>query len=341
MIVRGLTAVLVFGLLILIHELGHFTVGKLSGMKVREFAIGMGPSVFSWKKSETKYALRILPIGGYVSVEGEDENSSDPRAFCNVALWKRFLFVGAGALMNLLLGFVILSALVGARDTLPTTVVGGFHEGAVSSAQLQKDDRIIKINGSRIFTSNDITFSLISDRDGAVDFTVVRDGKRVELPNVVFDQQVLDGTRVISLDFYVYSVPKTFAEGAKYTVLWMFSLMRQVWQSFLNLLTGNFKLAELSGPVGVSTVIAQASTTNFRTFFLLVGFISINIGVFNLLPIPALDGGRMVFLLIELIARRPVSAKYEGFVHAAGFALLMGLMLVVTFQDIVRLVSGR
>ena len=170
-------AVFVFGLLIFIHELGHFTVGKLSGMRVNEFALGMGPAIWSTQRGETKYALRALPIGGYVAVEGEDEDSSDPRAYCNVRLWKRILFVCAGALMNLLLGFVILSILVGMRQSLPTTVVGGFHEGAQSNARLQAGDRILRVNGSRVFTSNDISFSMVSDKDGVVTFTVLRGGK--------------------------------------------------------------------------------------------------------------------------------------------------------------------
>lgn len=182
-------AVFVFGLLIFIHELGHFTVGKLSGMRVNEFALGMGPAIWSTQRGETKYALRALPIGGYVAVEGEDEDSSDPRAYCNVRLWKRILFVCAGALMNLLLGFVILSILVGMRQSLPTTVVGGFHEGAQSNARLQAGDRILRVNGSRVFTSNDISFSMVSDKDGVVTFTVLRGGEKLELRDIDFGMQ--------------------------------------------------------------------------------------------------------------------------------------------------------
>ncbi|MEM1483869.1 site-2 protease family protein [Oscillospiraceae bacterium PP1C4] len=337
-IFQVIVAVLVFGLLIFIHELGHFTVGKLSGMRINEFAIGMGPAIWSKQKGETKYALRALPIGGFVAVEGENEDSSDPRAFCNVALWKRILFVCAGALMNLALGFLILSILVGLRSSIPTTTISEFQKGAASSAQLQQNDKILKVNGSSVYTSNDIIFSMISDKDGIVDFTVLRDGKKFAIPNVNFGMVVAeDGTRVINLDFYVYSVPKTFLNSVQYTTLWMFSIVRQVWLSFVNLITGNFTMAEMSGPVGVSTVIAQASATDYKTLLLLIGFITVNIGVFNLLPLPALDGGRLVFLLIELIIRRPVNAKYEGYVHAAGFIVLMGLMLVVTFNDIIKL----
>ncbi|MCI8649301.1 MAG: RIP metalloprotease RseP [Anaerotruncus sp.] len=337
-IFQVVVAIFVFGLLVFVHELGHFTVGKLSGMKVNEFAVGMGPSIWSTQKGETKYALRLLPIGGFVAVEGEDENSADPRAFCNVALGKRILFVCAGAIMNLVLGFLILSILVGMRNTLPTTIIGGFREGASSNTQLQVEDQILRINGSPVFTSNDISFSLVSDRDGIVDFTILRDGKKLNIPGVNLGLQTLeDGTRLINLDFYVKSAPKTVLDGLRYTTLWMLSIVRQVWMSFGNLITGNFSMSELSGPIGVSTVIGQASTAGIKTLLLLVGFITINIGVFNLLPVPALDGGRLIFLLIELVIRRPVNRKYEGLVHAAGFILLMGLMLVVTFQDIMRL----
>lgn len=331
-------AILVFGSLVFVHELGHFTIGKLSGMRVNEFAVGMGPVLWSVKKGETRYALRLFPIGGFVSVEGEDENSTDPRAFCNVQLGKRILFVCAGALMNLVLGFLLLSILVGMRSSLPTTIIGGFADNARSSQWLQVGDKITAVNGSRVFTSNDISFALVSDRDGIVDFTVVRDGKTLEVPKVDLGMQTLeDNTRLINLDFGVQSQPKTFLGGIKYTVLWMLSIVKQVWVSFGQLITGNFSLSELSGPVGVSAVIGQASSAGLKTFLLLVSFITINIGVFNLLPLPALDGGRLVFLLIELVFRRPVSPKYEGFVHAAGFILLMGLMVVVTFNDIMRL----
>ena len=335
---RIIVAVFIFGFLILIHELGHFTVGKLSGMRINEFAIGMGPAIWSTQRGETRYALRLLPFGGYVSVEGEDEDSFDPRAYCNVALGKRILFVCAGAVMNLLLGFLLFAILVGQRESLPTTLVHSFDQDSAASSQLQVGDQILKVNGSRVFTSNDISFSLVSDRDGRVDFTVLRDGQRLELTGVDLGMEELeDGTRIIRPGFYVASEPKTFGGGVKYTFLWMLSTVRQVWISVLNLLTGNFSLSELSGPVGVSAVIGQASALGLVPLLTLVGFVTVNIGVFNLLPLPALDGGRLLFLLIELVIRRPVNPKYEGLIHTAGFLVLMGLMLVVTFNDLVRL----
>lgn len=333
-------AILVFSLLIFIHELGHFSVAKLSGMLVHEFSIGMGPKLFSWQRGDTAYSLRLLPIGGFVSVEGEDENSENPRSFGRAKLWKRILFVSAGALMNLLLGFVILSILVGMRQSLPTTIVGGFYPDAKSNVSLMAGDKILKINGSNVFTANDISFSLSSDRDGVVDFTVLRDGQKLSVPGVDFGMETLeDGSRFLHLDFYVMPQQKTFLNGIAYTGQWMLSIVRQVWLSFLNLVTGNFKLSELSGPVGVSSAIGQASTMGLQTFLNMVGFITVNLGVFNLLPFPALDGGRLVFLLIELVTRRRVDPKYEGMIHAAGLVLLMGLVVVVSIQDVIRLLS--
>lgn len=335
-----LCAILVFSLLIFIHELGHFSVAKLSGMLVHEFSIGMGPKLCSKRLGETIYSLRLLPIGGFVSVEGEDEASDNPRAFGRAKLWKRILFVGAGALMNLLLGFVILSILVGMRQSLPTTTVGGFYPDSRSSDRLMEGDKILKINGGSIFTANDISFSLSTDRDGVVDFTVLRDGKKLEIPGVDFGMETMeDGSSFLHLDFFVLPQQKTFLNSAAYTGQWMVSIVRQVWLSFLNLITGNFKLSELSGPVGVSSAIGQASTMGLQTFLNMVGFITVNLGVFNLLPLPALDGGRLFFLLIELVTRRRVDPKYEGMIHAVGLVLLMGLVVVVSVQDIARLLS--
>lgn len=339
-ILQIIVAVLVFGFLIFIHELGHFTVGKLSNMRVNEFSLGMGPVVWSRQKGETQYSLRALPIGGFVSVEGEDngEESFDPRAYNNMPIGKRIAFVFAGAFMNLALGFVLLSVLVGMRASIPTTTVGGFHEGAQSSVALHEGDEILSVNGMRVFTPNDISFSMVSDKDGVIDFTVRRDGAVMRLDGVDFGMQTIEnGSRVIKLDFYVLSVPKTFGNAVQYTGQWMISIVRQVWASFVNLVTGNFQLSELSGPVGVSTAIGKASFAGLTTFLTLVSFITVNIGVFNLLPLPALDGGRLFFLFIELIFRRPISRKYEGAIHAVGLILLMGLMLFVTFQDVLRM----
>lgn len=309
-------------------------------MLVHEFAIGMGPKVFSKVWGETRYSLRLFPIGGFVSVEGEDESSDSPRSFGKAKLLHRILFVCAGALMNLLFGFLILLALVGMRQSIPTTQIGGFYPDAVSSQVLQAGDQITKVNGMTVFTVNDISFSLSSDRDGVVDFTVIREGKTIDLPPVTFEMQDGDnGIRYLNLDFYAGAKEKTFLGSVAFAGQWMLSIVRQVWLSFINLITGNFKLSELSGPVGVSTAIGQASSMGLVPFFNLIAFITVNLGVFNLLPLPALDGGRLAFLLIELVTRRRVNPKYEGLVHGIGLLLLLGLVAVVSVQDVLRLLN--
>lgn len=336
-----LVAILSFGLIILIHELGHFLVAKWSGIKVNEFSIGMGPAICKFGKKETKYCIRLIPMGGYVSMEGEDEESTDENAFNRKPVWKRILVVVAGAVMNVLLGLVILASLVMMKDTIGTKVVAKFNEGATSSQELMVGDEILRINGSPIFIDNDIVYELLRDKDGVVDMTVKRDGKRVELKNVTFQMEELeDGQKSLVLDFKVFGEQKTFGNAIKQTFCWTGSVIKLVWTSLIDLITGNFSFNQLSGPVGVATVIGQSARMGLSSYLLIIAFITINIGVFNLLPIPALDGGRLVFLIIEGIRRKPVPAKYEGYVHMAGFALLILIMVLVTYQDILRLLKG-
>lgn len=336
-----LVAILSFGLIILIHELGHFLVAKWSGIKVNEFSIGMGPAICKFGKKETKYCIRLIPMGGYVSMEGEDEESTDENAFNRKPVWKRILVVVAGAVMNVLLGLVILASLVMMKDTIGTKVVAKFNEGATSSQELMVGDEILRINGSPIFIDNDIVYELLRDKDGVVDMTVKRDGKRVELKNVTFQMEELeDGQKSLVLDFKVFGQQKTFGNAIKQTFCWTGSVIKLVWTSLIDLITGNFSFNQLSGPVGVATVIGQSARMGLSSYLLIIAFITINIGFFNLLPIPALDGGRLVFLIIEGIRRKPVPAKYEGYVHMAGFALLILIMVLVTYQDILRLLKG-
>ena len=334
-------AIFVFGLIILIHEAGHFLAAKKMGIRVNEFAIGMGPVLFKKQKGETQYAIRLLPIGGFVSMEGEDEDSHDENAFCNKKVWQKIVVVAAGAFMNILLGFLILLILVNMSASIASTKIARFNDGATSSQVLQVDDEIIKINGNRIFIDNDIIFALLRDQDGLVDMEVERNGERVQLQDVPFTmEEYSDGSKSIAIDFKVYPVEKTVGSVIKQALLWPLSIIRQVLFSVVDLVTGNFQLNQLSGPVGVGTAIGQSATMGLRTFLLMVAFITINIGVFNLLPLPALDGGRLVFLIVEGIRGKPVSPKYEGMVHTAGLLLLLGVVLFVTFNDIQRLFTG-
>ena len=187
-----IVAILVFGIIIIIHELGHFTVAKLCGIKVNEFAIGMGPKIVSWGKNETKYSLRALPIGGYVAMEGEDDDSSDPRAFRHRKVWQRLLVVLAGAFMNLVLGFVILVIITATSDAIVSTTVAQFYEEDATShlTGLEVGDKIVSVNGMKVYTDTDISYQFQIDEDMSFEMTVIRDGEKVTLPDVRFDSVV-------------------------------------------------------------------------------------------------------------------------------------------------------
>ncbi|MGI5893463.1 MAG: RIP metalloprotease RseP [Candidatus Merdivicinus sp.] len=336
-----LLTLVIFLAIIFIHELGHFLVAKWSGVRVNEFALGMGPAIISRQWGETLYSIRAFPIGGFCSMEGEDNGSDDPRAFCNIVVWKRILVVIAGALMNLLLGFVLIVGITAASDVITSNTVASFSEGASSEASgLQAGDTIQKINGRSVRVENDIAYELLRDDDGVVDMTVQRDGKSVDLKNVVFTMtEGEDGTKSLTIDFKVVGQETSFGNVLSYSFRKSASVARLVWISLLDLVTGHASLNDLAGPIGMTQVVGQAAKVGASSLLLLAAFITINVGIFNLLPIPALDGGRLFFLLVEVIRRKRIKPEYEAYVHLAGFALLILLMIVVAFNDIWRLIS--
>lgn len=337
-------AIIVFGVIIIVHELGHFLVAKACGVHVNEFAIGMGPTLLKWqpKNSETKYALRLLPIGGFVSMEGEDSQSEDDRAFFRKPVWQRLLVIVAGALMNIVLGFLVIVIMTVMSEAIVSTTVRQFNENAPSQKSgLQADDKLLKINGMSIFVDTDISYQFSSDEDGVFDMLVLRDGKKVELKDVTFALgKTEDGKQSISIDFKVYPQEKNVLTVLEHSVLKTASTARLIWISLVDLISGRFGMNDISGPVGVVQIIGKASAMGLSQLLGIVSFITINVGIFNLLPLPALDGGRLLFLLIEAVRRKPIKPEHEGYVHFVGFALLMGLMLFVTFNDILKLIKG-
>lgn len=340
-----LLAILFFGLIIFFHELGHFTFAKLFKVKVNEFAMGMGPTLFKFKKGETKYALRLLPIGGFVSMEGEDEESENENAFCKKPAWQRFIVIAAGGVVNLLMGVVIVAIMLSQSDLIGLPEIHSFEENAVSSQYLQAGDKIKKINGKNVYSEYDLSFLMSRDKDGVIDFVVEREGEKVAIGGVEFQTFDNNGTLTIVYDFIIRGVKPTFTSVAKNAVLESVSIGRIVWISLLDLVTGQYGLSDLSGPIGTVTYIADAAQTSvqetdYSYLLTLISMIAINIGLFNLLPLPALDGGRLFFLFIEIVFRKPVPRKYEGWVHAIGLVLLMLLMVVISFSDILRLVRG-
>lgn len=332
-----LLTLLIFAAIIIIHECGHFFAARLCGVRVNEFAIGMGPTLLRFGKKETRYSLRLFPIGGFVAMEGESDQSNDPRAFCNQAVWKRMIIVCAGAVMNLVLGFVIILALTIPNKTLASTTIAEFSEGASTEASgLMVGDEITHINGRRMWVDSDIIYALSTDEDGIVDMTVRRDGEKVSLENVVFTKE--NGTLVI--DFKVVGKQRGLINTLGYSLGKTASIGRLIWISIGQLVTGQAAISDLSGPIGTAQAVGEATKAGMSTVMNLFAFITVNVGIFNILPIPALDGGRLVFLLFEAVTRRRIKPEYEAYVHFAGFVLVILLFVFVSYQDIVNLIRG-
>ena len=362
-------ALVMFGILVAIHEFGHFAVAKLSGIKVNKFAIGMGPVIFKFTKGETEYSLRLFPVGGYCAMEGEDESSDDSRAFRNKPVKNRIGVVIAGPVMNLILGFVLSFVTVGFfSDIIKTNTVREFYPNAMSEQTgLMAGDEIISMDGTRIFTTSDISYKFTNSKDGVFDLVVKRDGKKIKLNDVKFyreyyyyiegptdeipyEHYVTFDTREeytgdeklevaeTNVDFKVFKEEKkTFINMVSYAVRDSLSTARLIWMSFIDLIRGKYGLNDLSGPVGIVTAIGTVRTYGMESLMNLIVLITINLGIFNLLPLPALDGGRLVFLIIEGIRKKPVPPEKEGMVHLIGMACFIILMGVITVSDILKL----
>lgn len=351
-------AILVFCVIIILHEFGHFIAAKLCGIYVKEFALGMGPTLLRKKGKETEYVLNLLPIGGYCSFEGENGGASDeekqmnPRAFNARPVWQRMIVIVAGPLMNLILGFIVSIFMVCSMNYLPSTTIHSFQEQSVSSKYLMAGDEILSVDGLPIFTDSDISYKLLSsDRknsDGNLvyDFKVKRNGEVITIRDVEFmTTQRDDGSTGVYFDFIILGREKTFTSVISQSWRESCSTARIIVMTLVDLVRGKYGLNDLSGPIGVGTVISDAVTDAVKTFsptqlFYIIALITINVGVFNLQPIPALDGARFIFLVIELIRRKPMKPEVEGTIHAVGLALMMVLMVVVTFGDIRRLFTG-
>lgn len=336
-----LVAVLVFVLLIIIHEFGHFIAAKICGVRVNEFAVGFGPKLFKKKLGETTYAVNLVPLGGYCAMEGEDETSADSRAFCNKGPLKRLFIVANGAIFNLLLGLVIIAITLIPTERFASTEIAKFGENAISVQHgLREGDKILSVDGRKIFTTYDLSYSFTGVKNGEVDLVVAREGERVELQNVKFETSEIDGISYVEVDFYVKGIEKTPLSFITQTFNTAISNCRVVWFSLIDLITGKYGLSAMSGPVGITAAIGSVAKTNLFDILPIMALITINLGLFNLIPLPALDGGRILFILFELITRRPVPQKYEGLVHTIGLVILLAFMLLITAKDIISLIMG-
>ncbi|MGM9642390.1 MAG: M50 family metallopeptidase [Eubacteriales bacterium] len=339
-IVYLLLTLLLLGVLVLLHEGGHFLVARLNNVTVNEFAIGMGPKVLSWvsKKSGIRYSLRAFPIGGFVSMAGEDEESEDKNAFCNKNVWQRISVVLAGPLTNIIVGFLGMLILV--MLTVPASnIVAVFFDDATSnSSGLCVNDKIIEVNGVKTHTGNEVAYEITYQGDKPLDLVVIRDGETIELTSVIFPQTEEEGVVLGVYDFQFYPVSnKDFGLVLSHTFWRTCSSAKMVWDSLAGLVSGRFGLEAVSGPIGMTDLVETSIANGWESLLYLWVIISVNLGVMNLLPVPALDGGRFIFLLWEAITRKPVNKKIEGYINAGGLLILMAFMLLITFKDVFQL----
>ncbi len=339
-----LFAIVMFSIIIFVHEFGHFVTARMFGVTVHEFAIGMGPQIFSRQKGETKYSLRLIPIGGFCSMEGEDsEKTDDPGSINSKPWYARLVILSAGSIMNLILGFVITVIFVWsvyAPTGIPTTVVDQVMEQSALYGQLLPGDRIVALNGDRINIRRDLDDLMLENGIKEAVLSVKRDGKKIDFKFTPLEGKYQDGSNAYLVGF----TPKTQPAN-------LFSVLREgyyntvysgklVFKSLKMLISGQAKVSDVSGPVGVVGVMNdQAQNGGILALLFLASFISVNIGLMNLLPLPALDGGRIFFVLIEAVRRKPIPPEKEGVVHFVGIVLLMGLMVFVTWNDIMKLIG--
>ena len=344
-----LISIILFGILIAVHEFGHFITAKLSGVKVHEFAIGMGPLLFKKQGEETLYTLRLLPIGGYCAMEGEDEESDDPGSFSAQHPLKKAVILFAGAGMNFLVGLLML-LLVFLYSAPQTNVITKFMEDCPYQGEqaLQIGDEFYKIDGHRVYVTDDI--SILLGRGGDEhDIVVRRNGELVKLEDftvALHEYEEADGLRY---GFYFENRADSFGEKLRYTWNYAMDFAGMVWESLQSLVSGAYGVKDLSGVVGIVGAmndVGQASETVMVGIINLLyfgAFIAVNLAIMNLLPIPALDGGRIFFLIvlwpIEKLLGHKIDPKYEGYIHSVGLMLLMALMLYVMFNDVIRIVG--
>ncbi|MBQ8587032.1 MAG: site-2 protease family protein [Oscillospiraceae bacterium] len=341
-------AILLFGFLILVHEFGHFVTAKLSGVRVNEFALFMGPAIWKKQKGETLYALRCIPIGGYCAMEGEDDDSDDPRAFGKAKLWKKLIILVAGSFMNFVAGFLILLLLVAFTFSfIPSRQVAQIAPERPFAQHIQVGDSFYEIDGRRVYIQQDITLLLDRDTDGLHDITVIRNGEKVYLEDVPMNRDYVGEDGIARYGFTIGAEDKSFGSVLSYSWNNCIDFVRMVPMSLGDLFSGRASVKDISGPVGIVDVVVEQGTQaetvgiGMANVFYLFAFIAINLAVMNLLPIPALDGGRVVTLLltslIEKILGRKLNPKYEAYLNGAFMILLMGLIAVIALKDIFQL----
>lgn len=336
--------IIILGITIFIHEFGHFLFAKKAGVYVYEFSLGMGPRLFKFKRKndETEYSIRLFPIGGFVQIAGENEEEEHipkKRQLCNKKFSQKFMTLFAGVLFNFILAFILLFILAlinGAPQN--TTYVGAISKNYPAyQSGLQTGDQILKINNKKTKTNDQLALELQINQGKVLKVQVKRNNK---IYTITMKPKKIESKGEITYK-YGFQVQDKIKHGIlysiKYAFLKIFSLINQMWYVIVYLITGKLGLSSLSGPVGIYTVVGTAAKSGFMTLIYLTAFISINVGFINLLPIPAFDGCRILFVIIEKIKGSPVNKNLEGTIHTVGFFLLMALMLLITYNDILKL----
>ncbi len=327
-------AILIFCLLIFVHELGHFITAKACGVKVNEFALGMGPAIFKKQKGETLYALRIFPVGGYCSMEGEDEDSENPRAFNKKPAWQRAIVLVAGSLMNLLTCVILLIIIALWSGTATTTIDSVVENSPAQKAGIVSGDTIVSVDGEAVDEWNRLVDSIGFNENDSVDIIVDRDGKQITMKaELEYDKEA--GRNMIGIKPVLeHHLGTAISGGIKNTgtmTVLMYSVLKQ-------LFTGDISVTELSGPVGIVYATNQAAKSGLMYVIYLAALLSLNLAIINMLPLPALDGGRLLFLVIRLFTGKRVSEATEGKIHFIGICLLFALMIYVTFNDVIKFI---
>lgn len=333
-----LLALLLLGVLIIAHEAGHFWAARACGIEVEEFAMGMGPLLAKWKsKKGTQFSVRLLPIGGFCQFYGEDEEKEDPRSFNNQAVWKRVLTVASGPMMNFIVAILVVVIYLSALGL--NSVVPQVAEVETNAAQagLMAGDTLLEINGRKV-ESTDTVIEEISGSEGAsVTLRVERGGEELEVVIAPFYDEELSRYRA-GFTFDQQRVRVSLLESIPFSVRYNIESVRLIAETLKNLVFKGDGVSDVTGPVGTVYVIQEVTRQGGIDIYLeLLALISVNLGVMNLLPIPGLDGSRLLFLLVEGVRRKPIKRELEGAIHGAGIVLLMGLMLVLTYKDIMQI----
>ena len=329
--ITAILAILLFVILIFPHDLGHFIAAKAVGVQVNEFSFGMGPALWKHQKGETLYSIRAFPIGGYCAMEGENEESDNERAFNNKPGWAKIIVLVAGSFMNVLIALVIMSIMMGYYGAATTTIDTVAQGSPAAEAGILSGDQFLSADGKEVEYWTDLQQTVSDGKPHS--FVMLRDGSEV---TVDVQAEKTDDRYIIGVTPMMDHSPGTAIRNGA-VISW--NMVKTLKDVFQQLFTGQVGMDEMSGPVGMVSVVHENQSRGMQFFFYLLAFISLNLAIFNMLPLPALDGGRILFVIIRTLTGRMISDELEARIHGAGMLLLLALMVFVTWNDITRLLS--